>query len=554
MKSYDHFCFFSQINNSKKKKDEFAFFVFFTFKGWKRLLLADAPRQVINALTLYSFGKAFNFTTDISKYYNNSSGEFSIVRAGVLCTMIFTVVVWCGSAILLAIAAFMYIPLLCYIQGNLKEYCCHKIDKRIAELMKRKTKKRVAREAELAKREAAGDFRHLQDKKGRFKDGQQPLPQPTLPNVSLEDDELYAKSEVSSYRNGGGKGGMGGGGGYNYPPMPSMPDHAYSGYPDMQNGGIYHPQYQFSENGHIPGNDSSYSLAQAGAPHLPYQGYGYPPTHNDSTASFNHMNDDGASIKSRDPLLHMGDQSQLSLNRAPSYKTREDDDGAGSTYDFGRAYENYGSEKGGHHQQQGDYFSPDPAHPYAEPPYASSNYGGGGARSHSPGPNGALGQQSQHSYRSQPRSHPSSHHNSQDFDTQTPRTQSPAHITQQQATSYGETQIQPVNFNPQARGVSIAGRSEISTFYYNEHRDRASMADSHAGAFDLDDYARSSMFAPNAMNQPSNQQQWQNQYAQQRSSRLDYLEEEVEDDAYSSHQQPQRNNQNDHQGQRDWRR
>ena len=33
LKSYDHFCFFSQIDNSKKKKDEFAFFVFFTFKG-----------------------------------------------------------------------------------------------------------------------------------------------------------------------------------------------------------------------------------------------------------------------------------------------------------------------------------------------------------------------------------------------------------------------------------------------------------------------------------------------------------------------------------------
>lgn len=33
LKSYDHFCFFCQINNSKKKKDEFAFFVFFTFKG-----------------------------------------------------------------------------------------------------------------------------------------------------------------------------------------------------------------------------------------------------------------------------------------------------------------------------------------------------------------------------------------------------------------------------------------------------------------------------------------------------------------------------------------
>lgn len=33
LKSYDHFCFFCNINNSRKKKDEFAFFVFFTFKG-----------------------------------------------------------------------------------------------------------------------------------------------------------------------------------------------------------------------------------------------------------------------------------------------------------------------------------------------------------------------------------------------------------------------------------------------------------------------------------------------------------------------------------------
>lgn len=98
--------------------------------GWKRLLLADAPRQVINAVTLYAFGKAFNFTTDLSKYYNDEDGNFSLVRAGILCTMIFTVVVWAGSAILLTVAAIMYVPLLCYIQGNLKEYCCHKIDKR----------------------------------------------------------------------------------------------------------------------------------------------------------------------------------------------------------------------------------------------------------------------------------------------------------------------------------------------------------------------------------------------------------------------------------------
>ncbi|EGG03871.1 uncharacterized protein MELLADRAFT_72500 [Melampsora larici-populina 98AG31] len=191
MKSYDHFCFFSQINNSKKKKDDFAFFVFFTFKGWKRLLLADAPRQVINGLTLYSFARSVGFTTDIHKWYDGS-----FAKASVLVSMIFTVTIWVGSFILLLIAAFMYVPLLCYIQGNLKEYCCHKVDKRIAELMKRKNRKRLAKEAAIMRKEAMGDYSHLKDKKGQFKAA--PLPQPTLPKIGM--DELM----------GGGGGGGGG--------------------------------------------------------------------------------------------------------------------------------------------------------------------------------------------------------------------------------------------------------------------------------------------------------------------------------------------------------
>jgi hypothetical protein len=46
-----------------------------------------------------------------------------------LFAMIATVVIFAGSLILLVVAAFLYIPLLCYIQGNLKEYVCHKVDK-----------------------------------------------------------------------------------------------------------------------------------------------------------------------------------------------------------------------------------------------------------------------------------------------------------------------------------------------------------------------------------------------------------------------------------------
>jgi len=44
--------------------------------------------------------------------------------------MIFTVFMFAMSLIMLLTAVVVYIPLVSHIQGNLKEYCCHKIDKR----------------------------------------------------------------------------------------------------------------------------------------------------------------------------------------------------------------------------------------------------------------------------------------------------------------------------------------------------------------------------------------------------------------------------------------
>ena len=67
-----------------------------------------------------------------------------------------------------------------------QEYCCHKVDKRISEIIKRRNKQRLAKAAALAKKEAAGDFSHLKNKKGEFI--AKPLPQPTLPNLSVDDD------------------------------------------------------------------------------------------------------------------------------------------------------------------------------------------------------------------------------------------------------------------------------------------------------------------------------------------------------------------------------
>ena len=56
---------------------------------------------------------------------------------------------------------------------------------RIAEIIKRRNKQRLAKAAALAKKEAAGDYSHLKNKKGEFI--AKPLPQPTLPNVSVDD-------------------------------------------------------------------------------------------------------------------------------------------------------------------------------------------------------------------------------------------------------------------------------------------------------------------------------------------------------------------------------
>lgn len=52
--SYDHFCFFCHINDSTKKKDDFAFFIFFTFKGknlypWLPLLSLEPRTQIGSA-------------------------------------------------------------------------------------------------------------------------------------------------------------------------------------------------------------------------------------------------------------------------------------------------------------------------------------------------------------------------------------------------------------------------------------------------------------------------------------------------------------------------
>ncbi|KAF9406364.1 hypothetical protein BGZ94_003142, partial [Podila epigama] len=109
VRSYPHYCFFSQINNSKKTVDEVAFFCFFKFR---------------NHLYFEGKGNIFDWDEIVGK---DESFLFKKIALG---AMIFTVFMFAMSLLMLIAAVIMYIPLVSHIQGNLKEYCCHKIDKR----------------------------------------------------------------------------------------------------------------------------------------------------------------------------------------------------------------------------------------------------------------------------------------------------------------------------------------------------------------------------------------------------------------------------------------
>ncbi|KAK3844257.1 MAG: hypothetical protein J3R72DRAFT_86202 [Linnemannia gamsii] len=147
VRSYPHYCFFAQINNSKKTVDDVAFFCFFTFRNWKRLILADAPRQIINATILY---QTFHNHLDSSFFDWDrivGTGNNFIYKKISLGAMMFTVFMFAMSLIMLISAIFMYIPLVIHIRGNLKEFCCHKIDKRIDELIRKMSRTRALDEA-----------------------------------------------------------------------------------------------------------------------------------------------------------------------------------------------------------------------------------------------------------------------------------------------------------------------------------------------------------------------------------------------------------------------
>jgi len=92
--------------------------------------------------------------------------------------MLLTVAIWALSFIRLLVAAVLYWPLLvCHIRGNLKEYCCHKVDKRISQILADRRRRRNDT-FKLEKPREPGTT--TPSDTGKY--------QPTLPKVELDGD------------------------------------------------------------------------------------------------------------------------------------------------------------------------------------------------------------------------------------------------------------------------------------------------------------------------------------------------------------------------------
>ena len=161
---WKRFLVFASLTKSKKGADYVALFAYFQFKGAVRIILAEGPRQAINAMTLYAVMQS----NLLAKGDNNNEPSFDQFwgnvrvladtqreHAVILFTMLFTLIIWVFSALSFIVACVLYVGFLWhYIPDHqLSRYCRKKIDKRTikiaAEAVARAVERREAKQRRL---------------------------------------------------------------------------------------------------------------------------------------------------------------------------------------------------------------------------------------------------------------------------------------------------------------------------------------------------------------------------------------------------------------------
>ncbi|RKF55848.1 putative vacuolar membrane protein [Erysiphe neolycopersici] len=183
---WKRFLVFAELTKSKKGAEYVALFTYFSFQSWIRIVFCQGPRQVINALTLYSVLKP-QYDSDqpdigvsLLTFFKNlgilaDKNEHQVI---ILSAMAFTLVIWGFGALRLLFALLAYLLFLWHYipkaDGGLSRYCERKINTRLAQIVSLKVNKAI--EQEERKRQKAGA-------RAVAKGNMTPIREATLPKI-----------------------------------------------------------------------------------------------------------------------------------------------------------------------------------------------------------------------------------------------------------------------------------------------------------------------------------------------------------------------------------
>lgn len=187
-RGWKRFLVFAELTKSKKGAEYVALFAYFSFESkcpslvqvlypqmlthliaWMNTIFADGPRQVVNAITLYSVMKMDllpggknaaddNDSPAFFQFFDNVKilAENNNLRAVVLFGMLFTLIIWVLSILKLALAIILYLIFLFHHipseDGSLKAYCRRKINSRLMRIVRQKVDKALAKGIALQNR------------------------------------------------------------------------------------------------------------------------------------------------------------------------------------------------------------------------------------------------------------------------------------------------------------------------------------------------------------------------------------------------------------------
>jgi hypothetical protein len=161
-RGYRRFLVFAELTKSKKGVEYIALFTYFSFEAWIRVVFAEGPRKVINAMTLVSIFQADivpvgghaapKGDSPIAQFFINFKlyAEGNNLRAAITFSMIFTLITWVFAALSLIASCLFYLLFLWHHipsqDGGLRKYCKRKADSRLQKIVDAKVKKALAKE------------------------------------------------------------------------------------------------------------------------------------------------------------------------------------------------------------------------------------------------------------------------------------------------------------------------------------------------------------------------------------------------------------------------